>query len=434
MKNNLFKKDSILKIFENYLQDSNSSWTGIYTFLSTNEKIDDSSDLETFNKFKEKCDAKNHFFKNGFNPAYGNLNNAPFYHGMHPNFSGELKHRIYLNPQVKDRPLFADILIKECLNNNVDFYFKYTRDAKRNDGFLIYSTHEQLEEYLNILERIKTEHPEIVKNCSKPPMSTIEFDGWLGYGVEEKSSEKGSLTKRTSKNLLNSFNKTILNNINKLSLFDIYDENFGKLLYNSCVSSNMNHHFDSTIYRQQFLNGKHTEKLRQEFNNGSFNILKFIKENIITDEQIINDTPIIEIVSENEIMQVRPSAIANVIKLKIDNIYDKHGKSNIENQIQQNFINLMINDNLVFNLPKQISSKYPLTTEEIENFEEGSMKIFETYQKQYIQSKSNANDNIEKSILDAIKDNQNKNAQTTPSDSTNSDKFIKKNKGQELSR
>ena len=36
---------------------------------------------------------------------------------------------------------------------------------------------------------------------------------------------------------------------------------------------------------------------------------------------------------------------------------------------------------------------------------------------------------LKKSILDAIKDNQNKNAQTTPSDSTNSDKFIKKIKG-----
>ena len=43
---------------------------------------------------------------------------------------------------------------------------------------------DNLLKYINILQEIAKENPEIIQRCGKPPILTGKIDGWIGIGDE----------------------------------------------------------------------------------------------------------------------------------------------------------------------------------------------------------------------------------------------------------
>ena len=107
-------------------------------------------------------------------------------------------------------------LIKECLNNGVSFYFKYSRGDNRTDNLLIYASDEQLGQYAQILKNIEKHHPEIICDHGLTPLSATSI-GWFAYGIEDNSNEKGSLSQRVSKIVRKNITKILIENLQWLS-------------------------------------------------------------------------------------------------------------------------------------------------------------------------------------------------------------------------
>lgn len=103
-------------------------------------------------------------------------------------------HRLYLNTENIDTYKVMELFRNKCKERELEYLFKYAEKGDRDDTIVIYSDDRKLSDYMEILEEIKKEEPEIVKRAQTPPMLTGKIDGWIGYGSEPKLDEDGKNT------------------------------------------------------------------------------------------------------------------------------------------------------------------------------------------------------------------------------------------------
>ena len=104
-------------------------------------------------------------------------------------------HRLYLNTENIDTYKVMELFRNKCKERELDYHFKFSDRGDRDDTIVIYSDDKKLSKYLEILEEIKKEEPEIIKRAQTPPMLTGKIDGWIGYGSEPSLDENGKNTK-----------------------------------------------------------------------------------------------------------------------------------------------------------------------------------------------------------------------------------------------
>ena len=116
-------------------------------------------------------------------------------------------HRLYLNTENIDTYKVMELFRNKCKERELDYHFKFSDNGDRDDTIVIYSDDRKLSDYIEILEEIKKEEPEIVKRAQTPPMLTGKIDGWIGYGSEPPLDENGKHT-----NSFNSVRSGIIQN------------------------------------------------------------------------------------------------------------------------------------------------------------------------------------------------------------------------------
>ena len=99
-----------------------------------------------------------------------------------------------MNTENIDTYKVMELFRNKCKERELDYHFKFSDRGDRDDTIVIYSDDKKLSKYLEILEEIKKEEPEIVKRAQTPPMLTGKIDGWIGYGSEPKLDENGKNT------------------------------------------------------------------------------------------------------------------------------------------------------------------------------------------------------------------------------------------------
>ena len=104
-------------------------------------------------------------------------------------------HRLYLNTENIDTYKVMELFRNKCKERELDYHFKFSDNGDRDNTIVIYSDDRKLSDYIEILEEIKKEEPEIVKRAQTPPMLTGKIDGWIGYGSEPSLDENGKHTK-----------------------------------------------------------------------------------------------------------------------------------------------------------------------------------------------------------------------------------------------
>lgn len=104
-------------------------------------------------------------------------------------------HRLYLNTENIDTYKVMELFRNKCKERELEYLFKYAEKGDRDDTIVIYSDDRKLSDYMEILEEIKKEEPEIIKRAQTPPMLTGKIDGWIGYGSEPSLDENGKNTK-----------------------------------------------------------------------------------------------------------------------------------------------------------------------------------------------------------------------------------------------
>lgn len=95
-----------------------------------------------------------------------------------------ISHRLYLNIEPIDIHSVANKIMKKCDERNIPYYFKFDEYGDRDDTLVIYSNTERLPLYIDILEEIAKENPEIKQRSKHPPILTGKINEWIGYGAE----------------------------------------------------------------------------------------------------------------------------------------------------------------------------------------------------------------------------------------------------------
>lgn len=194
-------------------------------------------------------------------------------------------HRLYLNTETIDIYRVMELFRNKCKERELDYLFKFSDRGDRDDTIVIYSDDKKLSKYLEILEEIKKEEPEIIKRAQTPPMLTGKIDGWIGYGSEPKLDEDGKNT--------NSFNNIrsgiIQNAISKETIKwirenkELTDENSGLNEYlTKQISDDIkdNYRICKTVHEAKFQEKlfktllKEIEKNKSELLEGKFDKIK----------------------------------------------------------------------------------------------------------------------------------------------------------------
>lgn len=102
-----------------------------------------------------------------------------------------VEHRLYLDTESLDTYKMTTYLVEKCDEHHLPYYFKFNQYADRDDTIVIYSSTENLIKYVEILQEIKREHPELVSRAKEPPVLTGKIDGWIGYGSEPAKTPDG---------------------------------------------------------------------------------------------------------------------------------------------------------------------------------------------------------------------------------------------------
>ena len=99
--------------------------------------------------------------------------------------------RLYINCDQQDLMKFANLFTDRCRTEQLPTYFKYVsnNNSYRSDQIVIYSNLKDLANYIQILQEIGEENPEIVERCGNPPLLTGKIDKWIGIGDEPINRE-----------------------------------------------------------------------------------------------------------------------------------------------------------------------------------------------------------------------------------------------------
>lgn len=108
-----------------------------------------------------------------------------FRHMGSPNDIGYVMSRLYINCNKQDLMQLAKLFVDKCNEREIPNYFKYcSNKSNRSDQMVIYSNLKELGNYIQILQEIGKENPEIIERCGKPPLLTGKIDKWIGIGDE----------------------------------------------------------------------------------------------------------------------------------------------------------------------------------------------------------------------------------------------------------
>ncbi len=119
-----------------------------------------------------------------------------------------VEHRLYLNVDSKYLHEVSRHFINKCESKGLNFYFKIAEFDKRDDSMVIYSDSNSLPNYIQVLEEIRKEHPELKPAFREPTLLSGRINGWIGYG-SEPLSEKTSFNSLRSKIIEKVMNDTM---------------------------------------------------------------------------------------------------------------------------------------------------------------------------------------------------------------------------------
>ena len=194
---NDWKKDLTLNIKDDEIKKYNKDFPYLREFLKNTPYV---KSAKEFFKIQRKVDVDEQL-----ETIYSKY--TPFSHGeswtyiSHNSINPSkykkfiVDHRLYLNTENIDTYKVMELFRNKCKERELDYHFKFSDIGNRDDTIVIYSDDKKLSKYLEILEEIKKEEPEIVKRAQTPPMLTGKIDGWIGYGSEPSLDENGKNTK-----------------------------------------------------------------------------------------------------------------------------------------------------------------------------------------------------------------------------------------------
>ena len=194
---NDWKKDLTLNIKDDEIKKYNKDFPYLREFLKNTPYVKSAKEFFKINR-KVDGDEKLEIIYPKYTPfSHGKSWTYISHNSINPSKYKKIivDHRLYLNTENIDTYKVMELFRNKCKERELDYHFKFSDRGDRDDTIVIYSDDRKLSKYLEILEEIKKEEPEIVKRAQTPPMLTGKIDGWIGYGSEPSLDENGKNTK-----------------------------------------------------------------------------------------------------------------------------------------------------------------------------------------------------------------------------------------------
>ena len=191
---NDWKKDLTLNIKDDEIKKYNKDFPYLREFLKNTPYVKSAKEFFKINR-KVDGDEKLEIIYPKYTPfSHGKSWTYISHNSINPSKYKKIivDHRLYLNTENIDTYKVMELFRNKCKERELDYHFKFSDIGDRDDTIVIYSDDKKLSKYLEILEEIKKEEPEIVKRAQTPPMLTGKIDGWIGYGSEPKLDEDGN--------------------------------------------------------------------------------------------------------------------------------------------------------------------------------------------------------------------------------------------------
>lgn len=151
---------------------------------------------------------KYHWSSYGAYSSWAHINSR--YLNGQRNWDFPVEHRLYLNVSGVDVYKIINQFMKKCDENNLIYYFKFTSFADRDDTIVVYSDTERLPWYIEILQEIEKENPDIVERSNHPPILSGKIDEFIGYGSEPaKNKTRQSFNEKREKCVVAAFEEAL---------------------------------------------------------------------------------------------------------------------------------------------------------------------------------------------------------------------------------
>lgn len=145
----------------------------------------DKSDATLFFKKVFSKNAKGAFSQEGddINECIKN-NLSDFIHVRPFGVDEKIECRLYLNLQADKIIKVANKIAKYSCKAGKRFYYKFYTNDSRNDSFLIYTSYNNADFFIETLKSIKEKNPEWFAGCEKTNPALQLIEGFIGFGEE----------------------------------------------------------------------------------------------------------------------------------------------------------------------------------------------------------------------------------------------------------
>ena len=98
----------------------------------------------------------------------------------------EISCRLYLNAKLENLAAITEQLLKKCFDKGYRVYFKFWTNNNRNDTFIVYTSYDMVERFVEVLREIRRENPKLFEGCEKINPILTNIDDFIGFGEEPK--------------------------------------------------------------------------------------------------------------------------------------------------------------------------------------------------------------------------------------------------------
>ena len=128
------------------------------------------------------------FFTGGFLHAYTLTNNE-----------NENTVRLYINVKTKNIIPLANEIADYCWRTNLPMHFKFNSGDYRNDPFLIYTSYENAQKYVDFLKSLHERKPQLFEGAEyhNPLLASVKDAPYIGFGEEPEYKTSSFNIERT---------------------------------------------------------------------------------------------------------------------------------------------------------------------------------------------------------------------------------------------
>lgn len=92
--------------------------------------------------------------------------------------------RLYFNTTPENSCKIGELLLEECFKRHLRAYFKFDTAGDRNDSMLIYTNYEHVNQFVEIINKIRKKHPKLFAGAEKSGLLTAKVDDCIFFGEE----------------------------------------------------------------------------------------------------------------------------------------------------------------------------------------------------------------------------------------------------------